>query len=189
MTPLAVTTQPTAPAIQTRQQLEAVVENIVQLQIEQAELECAREREIAAVREKYRPSLVELERFLLLETTWAETWARANPGELGEHRSLECAHATISFRVTPPRVERASRKWTWTAIAVKLAESTWGRRYLRIPSPEVNKEALLVDHAQLSDAELRLAGIKIVGRERFLVTPHGSEEVVAAPEPEWQEAA
>ena len=189
MTTLTQPVPPPTPAIQTFQQLDTVVENIVQLQLQRADLECAQEMEIAAIRQKYRPPLAELERFLTLETAWAETWARANPGAFGEKRSLECTHAMIGFHVTPPRVERASRKWTWTAIASKLAQAGWGRRYLRVPAPEVNKEALLSDRAQLSDADLRLAGIKIVRQERFLITPHGSAETAAGSEPAWQEAA
>jgi len=178
-----------APAIQTFQQLDTVVENIVQLQLQRAKLECAQEQEIAAIRQKYRPPLAELERYLTLETAWAETWARANPGAFGEKRSLECTHAMIGFHVTPPRVERASRKWTWSAIVVKLGETAWGKRYLRSPAPEVNKEAILADRTHLPAEELRLAGIKIIQQERFFITPHGAAENLPAEQPDWQEAA
>jgi len=189
MTPLPSAPQPAAPAIETRPQLEAVVENIVQLRLEWDELRRAQENDLAAVRQKYRAPLAELERYLTLETQWAETWARANPDALSDARALECAHATIGFRVTPPRVERASRRWTWSAIALKLAEASWGRRYLRVPEPEVDKDALLADRAKLAAPELRLAGIKIVEGERFFIAPHGGEEESAVAEPDWQEAA
>ena len=180
--------QPAAPTIQNRHQLDAVIENIVQLQLNRAELEGSQEQEITAIRQKYRPSLAELERYLTLETTWAETWARQNPGAFNEKRSMACTHATIGFRVTPPRVDRASRKWPWSAIALKLAEVSWGRRYLSIPAPEVNKEAVLSDRAELAAPELRLVGLKIVQEERFFITPHrGAESTDTASD--WQEAA
>jgi phage host-nuclease inhibitor protein Gam len=181
--------QPTAPTIQTRQELDVVVENIVNLQLDRSELEQEQEREIAGVRQKYRVPLAELDRYLLLETAWVETWARANPTAFPEKRSLACTHATIGFRVSPPRIDRASRKWTWSEIARKLSELAWGRRYLRQPAPEVNKEALLADRAELVPAELRQAGLKIVQEERFFITPHGGAESALDTGTAWEEAA
>jgi len=108
MTPL---TQPPSavPTIQTRQQLEAVVENIVQLQLNRAELEQALYNELSDIRQKYRAPFSELESFLALETAWVEKWARENPDALAENRSLTCTHATLGFSVMPPRVERGTK--------------------------------------------------------------------------------
>ena len=183
---LAMTPTPSqaaAPAIQTRQQLDAVLENIAHLQHERDELYLTQENEIAAVRQRYRAPLTEMEHYLDLETSWAESWARAHPEAFSAERSLACAHATIGFRATPPRIERASRRWTWSRIAVTLAGLAWGKRYLRIPSPEVDKDALLADLADLSPVELRNAGIKVAQGESFFITPHRPAE------PAWQEAA
>ena len=180
-----------APVIQTRQHLEAVLENIAHLQRERDELRRAQEKEIAAVRQRYRAPLAEMEHYLELETSWAESWAREHPGALAADRSLACAHATIGFRAEPPRIERASRRWTWSRIAQTLAGLAWGGPYLRIPAPEVDKEALLADLADLSPIELRNAGLKIVQGERFFITPHQTSETTSAAtiEPAWQEAA
>jgi hypothetical protein len=176
------------PAIGSLLQLEALVENIVELQRARADLERAQEQEIAHIRLKYRAPLAEVERYLTLETTWAETWAQANPAALKADRRLECSHGILGFRAPQPRLERASRKWTWSGAAQRLAEVTWGSRYLRLPPREVNKEALVADRAKFSALELREIGLKIVEHERFFVTPHGAESV---PEEEtaWQEAA
>jgi hypothetical protein len=73
------------------------------------------------------------------------------------------------------------------AIAQKLGEFGWGRRYLRQPALEVNKEALLADRAELSPAELRQAGLKIVQEERFFIAPHREAEAASAED--WREAA
>lgn len=191
MTPFPQPSQAAAPAIQTRQQLDAVLENIAHLQHERDELYRAQENEIATVRQKYRASLSEMEDYLVLETSWAESWARENPDAFAADGSLACAHATIGFRATPPRIERASRRWTWSRIALTLAGLAWGKRYLRIPSPEVDKEALLADLSSLSPIELRNAGIKIVQGERFYISPHFKTEPASTPSPEpvWQEAA
>lgn len=188
MTPLPHPSQPAPPVIQTRQHLDAVVENVVQLQLERDKLQRTQESEISAIRQKYRAPLVELERYLDLETSWVETWASANPDALDNNRSLECAHATLGFQIMPPRIERASRRWTWSRIALTLADLAWGRRYLRIPAPEVDKDALLADLAGLSPVELRNAGIKIVQGEQFFLTPHNTDNIPSS-EPTLQEAA
>ena len=165
-----------------------MIENIVQLRLNRSEIEREQDQEITSVRQKFRTPLAELDRYLLLETAWVETWARANPGAFPDKRSFTCTHATIGFRSTPPRIERASRKWTWSEVAVKLSELAWGRRYLRQPAPEVNKEAVLADRHELAISELKKVGIKIVQEERFFITPHNLESAVSA-EKDWEEAA
>ena len=181
--PTPVETPTSAPAIQTRQQLEAVLENIAHLQRARDELRRVEQDELAAVRQRYRAPLAEMEHYLDLEMGWAESWAHAHAEALGAGRSLTCAHAAIGFHATPPRIERASRRWTWSRIAGTLAGFAWGRRYLRVPAPEVDKEALLADLARLSPVELRDAGIKVVQGVRFFITPHQPAETA------WQEAA
>ena len=189
MTPQPIThpAAPAAPSITSRHELDAVVENIVQLQLNRAEIEREQEQEIASVRQKFRAPLAEIERYLTLETAWVETWAHSHPEAFRDRQSLALTHASIGFRISPHRVDRASRKWTWGAIAQKLGELGWGRRYLRQPALEVNKEALLADRAELSPAELRQAGLKIVQEERFYIAPH--RETEAEGDGEWREAA
>jgi phage host-nuclease inhibitor protein Gam len=184
------------PIVQTRQQLAALLENITQLQHERDQLQRAQENEIAAVRQRYRAPLAEIDHYLELETSWAEAWARQNPGSfasVGSNgsndsvRSVACAKVTLGFRADPPRIERASRRWTWTRIAATLATLPWGRRYLRVPAPEVDKEALAADLARLSPVDLRNAGMIVVQGERFFITTPAAAEAPA--ESNWQEAA
>ena len=164
--------QPSQPAIRTREQFTAVVENIFQIRRDREELWHEQEREIAAVREKYRAQLAETERCLDLETSWAEAWARAHPEIFSPDRTLVCGSVLVGFRVEPPRIERASRRWTWSRIARTLAELPWGQKYLRLPPPEVDREALLADLGTLSPEDLRNAGMKILQGERFVITPN-----------------
>jgi phage host-nuclease inhibitor protein Gam len=189
MNPPPSTHQPAAPTIQTRHQLDAVIENIVQLQLDYEDLRRQQEKEIVDIRQKYRAPLAELERYLTLETSWAEAWAKQNPDAFSDQRPLVCTHAVIGFRVTPPRVERASRKWNWADIAGKLGELAWGKRYLRQPALEVNKEALLADRAELATTDLRQVGIKILQDERFYITPHHATPESTQTENSWQDAA
>jgi phage host-nuclease inhibitor protein Gam len=159
-----------APAIKTRQQLETVLENIAALRREHTELHRAQENEIAAIRHKYRAPIAELETFLDLETGWVEAWAHAHPEAFPADRAIVSPHATIGFRAGPPRLERASRRWTWSRIAHTLATLPWGRRYLRLPPPEVDRDLLLADLATLSPTDLRTAGIRVVQGDQFFLT-------------------
>ena len=61
MNPIPHPSQPAHPTIQTRHELDAVVENVVQLQLERAALERDQEQEIAAVRQRFRMPLAELD--------------------------------------------------------------------------------------------------------------------------------
>ena len=171
-----------SPAIRTRQQLETVVANIVEMQRSRAEMIRTKEAEIDAIWDKHRAPLAEVERYLDMETAWVENWMRENPGSLGEDRCLHCEYATIGFRPMTPRLERASRRWTWSRIAETLSGVAWGKRYLRQPPAEVDKEALVADLANLSLIELREAGIKIVQGERFFVRAHDQAEDTALEE-------
>jgi hypothetical protein len=148
----------------------------------------SRSRKSPASARNSAPPLAEIERYLTLETAWVEDWAHRHPDTFRNRQSLALTHAVIGYRVSPHRVHRASRKWTWGAIAQKLGELAWGRRYLRQPALEVNKEALLADRADLSPAELKTVGLKIVQEERFYIAPHRETENIEASEA-WQEAA
>jgi phage host-nuclease inhibitor protein Gam len=163
---------PPAPAIRTRAQLEALLENIAELHRERDAAWRAQEAEIAAVRARHRTQLTELQNLLALETSWAEAWARAHRVELGPGGTLDSAHLTIGFRAAPPRIERASRRWTWSRIATTLAALPWGRRYLRVPEPVVDQDALVADLAKLSREELRAAGMDVIEGEQFFLTAH-----------------
>jgi phage host-nuclease inhibitor protein Gam len=179
----------TSPTIRNRDQLNAVVENIILLRAEQAGLDRAQADEIAAIREKYRAPLTEVDRYLQMETAWVETWARQNPDEFSAERLIDCPHARIGYRETPPRVERASRRWTWTEASIALAATAWGSRYLRTPEPEIDKETILADLATLPVEDLHEVGIKIVQGERFYIEAHGQPEESSASGENWQEAA
>jgi phage host-nuclease inhibitor protein Gam len=162
---------PASTAIQTRQQLETVLENIAALRREHTDLQLAQENELAAVRHKYRSQLAELETFLDLETSWVETWAHAHPEAFATAgRAIVSEHATIGFRAAPPRLERASRRWNWSRIAHTLAAVPWGRRYLRLPAPEVDRDLLLADLPRLSLADLRATGIRVQQGDQFYLT-------------------
>ncbi len=177
---------PAAPEIRTRAQLEALLENIAELQRERDAAWRAQEAELAAVRARHRAPLTELQNLLALETSWAEAWARAHREELEAGGMLATAHATLGFRAEPPRLERASRRWTWSRIAATLAALPWGARYLRTPEPVVDPEAIVADLGKLSREQLRAAGMEVIEGEQFFLEPRAE---ATAENSAWREAA
>ena len=181
-----------APAIRTRAQLEVLLENIGELHREHEAAWRAQEAEIAAVRLRHRAQLTELQNLLALETSWAEGWARTHRGELAADgtlaKVLRTTHATLGFRTEAPRLERASRRWTWSRIAATLAALPWGARYLSTPEPVVDQAAIVADLGRLSREGLRAAGMEVIEGERFFLTPR-ADNPAAAPEAAWREAA
>lgn len=175
-----ITQLPAAPHIQTRAQLDALLENITQLQCERDQLHRQLEDEIFALRQKHRPHLDEMERLLDIERGWAESWARAHPELFSGNRPLQCQSATLRFEPAPLRIDRASRRWTWGRIAETLNELPWGQKYLRTPPAEVDKEALQNDLPQLNPENLRAAGLKIIQADRFVITPNATQLQEAA---------
>ncbi len=182
-------TAPAAPTIGTRAQLDALLDNIAELHRERDALWQAQEAELAAVRQRYRAPLTDLERMLQAETGWAEAWAREHRAELGPGGALERGHATLGFRSQPPRLERASRRWTWSRIALTLAALPWGRRYLRIPEPVVDQDAIVADLGKLSPEDLRAAGMTVVAGEQFFLEPRAASADATAENAPWREAA
>ena len=164
---------PAMPEISSREQLEALLENIAELQREREAAWRAQESELAAVRARHRAQLNALQDLLAQEMSWAEAWARRNRAELGAHGALSCEHATLGFRAEAPRIERASRRWTWSRITAALVAMPWGARYLRTPEPVVDAEAIAADLGKLSREELRAAGMEVVEGERFFLEVRG----------------
>jgi phage host-nuclease inhibitor protein Gam len=169
-----MTALPATQTIETREQLETLLENIAHLHAARAELRAAEQHELDAVRARYRAPLAELDAFLNLETGWAEMWARRHPEAFTAGGELVTTHATLGFRSGPPRLARASRRWTWSRIARVLPTLPWAAAYLRTPEPVVDHDAILADAGKLSAEQLRTAGLRVEQGERFFLTPHSA---------------
>lgn len=88
-----------------------------------------------------------------------------------DRKSKEFGNAVIGFRKNPPKVDKVVNKDTFEAIAKRLLAVPWGAPFVRTGEPEVNKEALLSEHANLDEAALRAVGIKITQGETFFIEP------------------
>ena len=106
-----------------------------------------------------------------------------------DRKSMEFGNATIGFRKNPPKVDKVVNKDTFEAIAKRLLTVPWGAPFVRTGEPEVNKESLLSEQANLDEAALRAVGIKITQGETFFIEPtQGIVEATRLPTPEEQAA-
>lgn len=86
-------------------------------------------------------------------------------------RSRTYRNATIGFRWNPVKVEKRVGRDTFEAIAKRLEALPWGEPYVREPEVEVDKDALIKDQANLTEAQLAQAGIKFSRGETFFIKP------------------
>ena len=88
----------------------------------------------------------------------------------GEKKSKDFANATVGFRLNPPSVGKRLSKDTYEAIALRMDETEWGAPYVDW-KPSLDKPALLRDRAQLTELQLREAGIRFDQDEVFFIEP------------------
>jgi phage host-nuclease inhibitor protein Gam len=158
--------------ITSRPALEAVVADVVRLKLEHAQAIAAMEREIADVQKRHQDTLLGLVSRIEAREAGVYVFCQKHRQELfPEKKSLDLLLATVGFEMTPPRVEKISRKDTFGNVAMRLADLMWGDDYIRYPDPEVNKEKLLSDRAILSPEQLAQVGVKIEQDENFFIRP------------------
>lgn len=156
----------------TRTELEALIGEVVCLQLKLDSTHAEMEREISRVRSLHQNEIDALELELVQKRARVQMWAEENREAFRSKKSLECHHGTIGFRSGPPRLEKIKTETPWQQIAQKLRRMAWGSHYVRTPKPdaEVNKEAILADRHKLPADKLIKAGLRIVQDEKFYIT-------------------
>jgi phage host-nuclease inhibitor protein Gam len=158
--------------ITSRAGLEAVVADVVKLKLELAEATAVMEQEIADVQKRHQEKLLALNRQMEAREAGVFVYCQKNRAALfTDKKSLDLLLATVGFEMTPPRVEKVSRKDTFGQIGLRLENLDWGAAYVRYPDPEVNKELILADRAKLKPEQLEQAGLKIEQDENFFIRP------------------
>jgi phage host-nuclease inhibitor protein Gam len=99
-----------------------------------------------------------------------------------EKKSRDTLTAEIGYEITPPRVETASRKITWSNVVERLLRLAWGKAYVRNPTPQPDKPALLADRDKFTPEQLNSAGIRFLQDEQFFIRPK-SEVAEATTQP------
>lgn len=87
-----------------------------------------------------------------------------------EKKSKEFANATVGFRFNPTSVGKRIARDSFEAIALRMDETEWGAPYVDW-KPSLDKTALLRDRAELTELQLREAGIRFDQDECFFIEP------------------
>jgi phage host-nuclease inhibitor protein Gam len=158
--------------ISSRAALDSVVADIVKLKLEQTHATAVMEQEIATVQKHHQENLLGIARQIEAREAGVFVYCQKNRCALfPEKKSIDLLLATVGFELTPPRVDKISTKDTFGKIGLRLENLEWGAAYVRYPDPEVNKEKILADRAQLKPDQLREAGLKIDQDENFFIRP------------------
>jgi phage host-nuclease inhibitor protein Gam len=158
--------------ISSRAALETVVADVVKLKIEHTQATAAMEQEIADVQKRHQENLLGISRQIEAREAGVFVYCQKNRAALfPQKKSVDLLLATVGFELTPPRVEKLSGKDTFGKIGLRLENLDWGAAYVRYPDPEVNKEKILADRAQLKPGQLKEAGLKIEQDENFFIRP------------------
>lgn len=140
--------------------------------IKQAEAAYNQQEQIvrAALTETHVPKRMRVERLELGLATFCEK-ARE---DFGNKKSKELQHGIVSFRTTPPKVEK-SKRFTWEGVLNSLKESPFASLFVRTKD-EVNKESILQETGKYESSngaegvnamDLISYGVEITTAEQF----------------------
>ena len=160
----------------------ATVNDIVTAKLRHAEITAQMEQEIAAVQQRYQERLAGLGRDIQSKEAGVQLYCeRHRRTEFTERKSIDLTLATVGFRETPYRVEKARSKDTWEEIAVRMAGISTadkegrimfaGDNYVTYSEPALAKAALLQDRARIPEDVLKAAGIRFSYDEVFYIAP------------------
>lgn len=154
------------PAIQSKEQLHATIDEIARLEINIRQASAFRDADVQAVLlEHDGPIEASKERQKAL-TKLASTYADAHRLEVfgDKLKSAATALAKFGFREGNDTLKTLSRKWTWEKVLDNLKAL---KKYVRTVE-EIDKDAL--HNAKLTDAELATLGLRIDKGETFFIS-------------------
>jgi len=145
--------------------VEKVAHNVIALE----QLSARQDKELDAVRDKYRERIEALEAEIRQDSAVLESWARANPAEFpAGKRCIEFPHGTLGFRLGNWAVKFARGLKVGDVVA-KLTATRWGSAYAPAV-PQLDKDAILRDREELA-AKLHDVGIELRQEDRFYIEP------------------
>lgn len=162
----------TQPALRTRSDVEAVLNDISLVTINRNRAHLAMDAEITAIKERHEASITECNKLLAEKTDLIRSWAEANPSEFGHAKSLDLFHAVIGWRTGQPQLKTLSG-WTWDRVLEKLKSA--GRHFYIRSKEEVNKQQIIADRELLTPEELRNLGVRVIQDESFFIDPKLTE--------------
>jgi len=169
-----------APAILTRDQAEAVMNDLATIANNKRTITARMDAEILTVKDNYTGQLSACDTALQLKAQQLEAWASANPQEFAKGRkSLDLVAGTIGFRKDTPSLVLLNRTFTWAKVLATITKNKW-RKFTRIKI-EVDKDAILSRSGTLEKPTkfqrtiLPEIGLKIVQEENFFAEPNLTE--------------
>lgn len=164
-----------APAITTRTEFLAAVDELARIEVELRQQEAERDAQIQAARDRISPfiDLLTEERTRLILS--AEKYAEAHRDELlpGKAKSAETPLATYGFRIGLPTL-KTLKGWNWDKVLCALRALRW-RKLIRVKY-EPDKDAI----KRLPAARLAEIGCRIDQAEAFYVEPKEQPSATAA---------
>ena len=157
---------PALPAIQSKEQLHATVDEIARLEITIRQASAIRDAAVQLVLDEHdAPIEADKERVKAL-TKLAATYADAHRSEVfGEKmKSSATARAKFGFREGNDTLKTLNNKWSWDKVKANLKALG---KYLRTVE-EVDKDT--IHNAKLTDAELATLGLRIDKGETFYIS-------------------
>ena len=169
---------PARPAeIRTRAQLEALLETMAGLKLEEARLAACLDDALRAARAEFEPGLTRLREDLELRTASAAVWAEAQTEAFAGARSLALAHGTLGWRAGHPALKLLPEV-TWDDALARAKAQAGARPYVRVRE-ELNKQRLLADRVALGADGLERLGLQILQEQSFFVEPRLEVTAVA----------
>jgi len=171
-----------AVVVSSREGMTAAVNDIIHAKLRCAELTAQMEQEIAAIQKGYQERLADLGREIQSKEAGVQLYCEQHrAAEFPGKKSIDLTLATVGFRETPYRVEKARSKDTWEEIAVRMAAMTTmggdgetlfaGENYVTYPEPSLAKAVLLQDRAKIPEDVLKAVGIRFAYDEIFYIAP------------------
>lgn len=165
----------------TREGMEGTITDYFKLQLARKRVVLKMEEAKLDVEKRFEEELNQLAGDIELKFASIQNFCELHRAELlpADKKSFETVNAEVEFRLTPHSVQtvgKESEKTKAKRLRGLVFKSESGEdldcdKYVRIPEPTLNKDALLTDRTKLEPEHLRVMGITFSQTENFTVTP------------------
>lgn len=158
----------TTAAITSRNQFNALIDEIAALQLEVEEATSTLNTELAKLQEGAKTVITAKQAAITFKLAAAEKYAETERDTLfpGKEKTAATALAKFGFRLTPPAVKPLSSAWP-AARSIEAIESAGQPQFLTVKTM-LNKDVL---KGELDDAGLAAFGLRLTSKDEFWIEP------------------
>jgi phage host-nuclease inhibitor protein Gam len=160
--------------IATQQGLEAALNRYIEISLTLLRRKAKQEKALADLKAEHAVANTDEEREILGLESGIQLYCESHRAELlpdeTKAKSRDFGNVVVGFRLNPHKVEKLLSRDTWDRIAERLDALSWGEPFVDT-TISVNKEELLKHRAELTEAQLREAGIRFEQGETFFIEP------------------